>query len=129
MNRLDIAARYLIAQGVMGLVWWALLLADTSVRGWFVPDATAWPAARSLVFADLVMFCGGSIAAGVLALRRHRWARPAGWIALGSTAYATLVAVGWLLAPVDHWLGLAAMAPTLAMTGLAVAVVAKEPRT
>lgn len=111
-----LASSYLIVQGVAGLVWWVLLLAAEPVRDLFFPNADGWPAGRTLLLADVVMFGLVSILAGGLALRSHRWAGPVGWIALGATAYATLVAVGWLGQPIDHWLGAAAMAPTLLAT-------------
>lgn len=110
------ASTYLVIQGAAGLVWWVLLLIDSPMRDLFFDSPDGWLAGRTLVFAEVLMFGLVSIATGLLARIGHRWAAPAGWVVVGATAYATLVALGWLLEPVGHWLGVVLMMPTLAAT-------------
>ncbi len=107
---------YLIAQGIGGILWWIGLLSSERVRGWFVPEG--WEAARTLMIADLVLFGGGSVATGLAMLRRSQWASPLLWALTGVVAYATLVSVSWLDDPIGHWLGLAFMIPSLALTSI-----------
>ena len=126
MDRRSAAAWWLILQGAGGLVWWVLLLADTVVRDWYFADEAAWQAGRTLVFADVVLFGFGSIVAGWMSLADHRFARLARWFTVGAVAYATLVAAGWVLEPIDDWLGLLGMAPALVLTVFAVGVLDSE---
>ncbi len=110
---------YLIAQGVGGILWWIGLLSSERVRSWFVPDG--WQAARTLVIADIVLFGLGSVATGLALMRQSAWSVPMVWALTGVAAYATLVAAAWLAEPVEHWLGLAFMVPSLALTGIVAA--------
>ena len=66
------------------------------------------------------MFSVLSIVTGMLAMADHRHAAVVGWVFVGSAAYATLVAAGWLLEPVSHWLGLVLMVPSAILTLVAV---------
>lgn len=120
MHTARLASFYLVAQGLAGLLWWVLLLFASPVRDLFFTTEDAWLAGRTLIFADVVMFGVASIAAGFLSIRSLPWAQPVAWIALGATGYATLVAIGWILEPIAHWLGAALMLPTLAATCWAV---------
>lgn len=116
-----IAGLYLVFQGVAGLIWWVLLFGSANVREVFAGTEAGWLAARTMVFADVIMFGFASIATGLLALRRHRFARAAGWATVGATAYATLAAVGWMLDPVGRWVGAVVMFASLIATVAAVA--------
>lgn len=111
-----------MAQGVIGVLWWVLLYASSTVRDWFVAEA-GWPVARSLVAADVVGFGAGSIVVGLAVLQGRQWARGAVVALTAVTAYATLVAAAWVVAPVDRWLGLIAMTAALAMTALSARTV------
>ncbi|MEM9615673.1 MAG: hypothetical protein AAF962_23065 [Actinomycetota bacterium] len=117
------AVAYLAAQGAAGLAWWVLLLASDTVRDLFFVGAEGWASGRSLLLADVIVFALGSLAAAGLAHRRHSWARPAVWVVVGATAYATLVAVGWLIESIGEPLGPAMMAPALVGTGWAARLI------
>ena len=116
MRTAALASGYLIAQGLAGFLWWLLLFLSPAVQDLFFRSPEAWTSGRSIFIADVTMFGALSIAAGVLSLRRHRWATATSWMAVGATSYATLVAAGWLAEPVSHWIGLVLMIPTLLAT-------------
>jgi len=109
------ASWYLVVQGCLGLLWWLLLYVSPTVRAWFVADA-GWPVARSLVLADVLGFGVGSLIAGVAVAQGRQWAGGAVVAVTAVTAYATLVAMAWVVAPVDRVLPLVAMASALALT-------------
>lgn len=115
-------AGYLILQGLAGIGWWIGLTASAAFQDWFIaPDG--WLAARTVLVADVLLFGGGSILTGVLAMRRHRWCRTTMLVLVGVTAYATAVSAAWVFAPVQRWLGVVVMVPALVATCLAAAVV------
>lgn len=120
MNLRRLAIWYLVVQGCAAALWWVLLLANTAVRDWFFPEPAGWPAGRTLVFADIAMFSVLSIVAGALAWLNHRHAVVVGWMFVGSAVYATLVAAGWLLEPISHWLGLVLMVPSAMLTTVCI---------
>ncbi len=109
---------YLALQGAGGLAWWIGMFSSERIRSWFVPNG--WETAQTLVIADVVLFGFGSLMTALLLHRGSPWASPASWALLGVVAYATLTAVGWLSAPIAHWLGLLFMIPSLLLTAAVV---------
>lgn len=120
LARWQISSVYLVVQGVAGVGWWIGLNTSQGFQEWFVAPG-GWPAARTALVADVVLFGGGSILAGALSFRAHRHAPVVVLILVGVSAYATLVAAAWVGSPVERWLGVAVMVPALAAT-CAVAV-------
>ena len=108
---------YLLAQGVGTFVWWAAMRWSDGVRSRFIgEDEAAWEAARTILWADAIVFGAGSIAAAFAIATISRWRVPVVWVVVGASWYATLVAVGWTRAPIDRGLGLAVMIPAALLT-------------
>jgi hypothetical protein len=63
------AAAYLLAQAVLGGVWWILLATSPTVRSWFELLPHRRSALDSFLLADLAVFVGGSVIAGWLLWR------------------------------------------------------------
>lgn len=117
-----IVAAYLFLQGCSGIGWWVGLLASSTFQERFVAPG-GWPTARTVLVADIALFGGGSILAGLLVWRGHRWSRAVAAALVGVVAYATAVSVVWVSAPVDRSLGGVLMGLALVGTcGAAVAV-------
>lgn len=96
-NRRRLAAGYLVAQALLGIGWWVALSTTPAVRAWFelMPDRHG--GLDAFLFADLVVFIGGSAAGAWLVVRRSRWASLATAFTAGGTAYATLYLLGWVV--------------------------------
>lgn len=117
--RRRIAGWYLVAQGLATFAWWIAMARWLPFRDRFIaPDG--WPAARTILAADVVLVGGGSLAIGLLILGRHRHSGRLGLVLVGATAYATVVSAAWVRPPVDRWWGLIVMLGALAATTLAV---------
>jgi hypothetical protein len=118
------AIGYLLTQGLATVVWWLGLVTWPRFQELFVAPG-GWPAARTVLVADLVLFGGGSAVVGLLALAGHRLAPSAGLALIGVASYATAVSLAWVAPPVDRWLGPLVMVVALTATVLAVLVVAR----
>lgn len=121
------AGAYLLIQGILTFAWWIAMSQSITIRRWFVPSDAGWVVARELLVPDLVVFGAGSFAVGALVLARHRAAAVASWVLCGATVYATAIAWTWLGAPVEHWVGAAAMSAALVVTGAIAVNLTRSP--
>lgn len=113
---LPLSAAYLLAQSVLAVAWWALLLISPTSRAWFRPaDA---PDAMLLAFwlADLLCIAVGSLVAAWWLRVGHRRRIAALWFVGGAIAYAALYCVTLVAITREAWLGALLMVPAAAVT-------------
>ncbi len=110
------AVIWLCVQGVLGILWWVLVLAWPDFRALFVAPGAPPFTLHAYALPDAAIIIGGSFAAA-LGLRRERpWARPALWFTAGGVAYATLYCLLTALLSGGAWAAPALMAPAIALT-------------
>lgn len=115
MTSLRLAVGYLAGQAVMGVAWWLLMLASDAFRRLFFDDE-GWEITRTIMTADLLLYAGGAAVTALLLHRRSPLARPIGWITVGGTTYATILAISWWIDSTAEPLGAFAMAASLVLT-------------
>jgi hypothetical protein len=124
-----LAGLYLLLQGLACYAWWGLIASDPYGFGtMFIPLLTIERFANEALIADLVMFGGVSILAGVLAIGGSRGRRAVACIALGGVGYATLLTYGMWREERATDLALAMMLASLAATALAVLALMRPRR-
>ena len=121
------ASLYFLAQGSLGLLWWAVVLAWPATRSAFLPPTLTGAALFALLVPDLLVFVGGSLATGALAARRHGLARPAAFVTLGGTSYATLYSTTATLYGGGGWWGPAFMVAATLGTVWATGRAGRDP--
>jgi len=88
--RRKLAALYLALQGLLGIVWCAMVLACPEVGEWFSPPGAPRFVLHSFWLPDLVIVVGGSLGAAYAIAKARPWAPPATWLTAGGVTYATL---------------------------------------
>ena len=105
---------YLVAQGVLTLAWWAMLLTMPTARRHFLPRDAPDVMLLAFLAPDLVLFAGASLLASIGLSRGARWAWPVLCLHAGAAAYAALYCIALtILTGGGAWLGAALMAPSL----------------
>jgi hypothetical protein len=108
-------AAYHLLQALATLGWWTAVATSPQVRTVFAfgdDGASLW----QFLPADLLFWCGGSLAVAVAAWSGRRWAGAASWVLLGAVgcSWAHSVALAWQARA--GWSGVALMAIAVAMT-------------
>jgi len=116
-----LAAGYLALQAVLGVAWWAALLASPAIRSWFELMPERHSGLDAFFFADVVMFIGGSASSAIAIVRRWSTAPLLTAFTAGGTAYATLHLAGWVLLERSGAVGMVPMAAATVLTS-AIAV-------
>jgi hypothetical protein len=125
-----VASAYLVAQGVLGALWWVALFTVPAVRSRFELMADRPSGLDAYLLADLALFVGGSVAAAAAIWRRSPWATVVASFTAGAVAYATLHLLGWVVLEGTAAIGLVPMAAALvASTAIALGTrgAAREP--
>jgi hypothetical protein len=90
-----IAAGYLAAQAVLGILWWVALTTSTTVRGWFELMPGEAQVMDAFAFADVIVVVGSALGAwGIVADKR--WTSAVLWFTAGAIVYPTVYLFGWL---------------------------------
>jgi hypothetical protein len=92
-----VCAFFLVAEAVVALAIWVLMLLDPSRGAWFLPPDVPPELIRTFMVADLALFVAAPLAAGHAVFHRLTWARPALWFHAGAVVYAALW-TAWQLA-------------------------------
>lgn len=117
----SLAGLYLLLQGLACYAWWGLLWADPLRFGpKFFRLRALEQFVEDVVLADVAMYGGISVLAGLLAMMGLRGHRAVACIALGGVAYATLVTVGMWRHERATDLALAMMLASLIATVLSI---------
>jgi hypothetical protein len=98
------------------VVWWAIVLTVPTMRSLFFPSRLPDLTMYALLFADLPLYAGASLLAGIGVFRRADWAKGLVLVHLGASLYATLYSLGFAVMTGDGWLSLALMAPSSLIT-------------
>jgi len=118
---------YLLAQAGLTVAWWVGLVSSARFRGWFELESAQPQVLDAFVVADLIVFVGGSVVAGIMIARRSAVASLATAATAGGAAYATLYLAAWVIAGGHGWLGLVPMtAATVITTAIALWVSAER---
>jgi hypothetical protein len=89
-------ASYLLAQTLLGIVWWVTLATSTSVRSWFELMPEHHAVMDAFVFADLAVVVVGSALSAWAIEREVAWAVPMVAFTAGGIVYPTLYLLGWV---------------------------------
>lgn len=120
-------AGYLIAQAVLGVLWWSALLSAPTVRDWFDLVPTRRSGLDAFALADAAVFIGGSSVSAWAVWTGSRWSTLATSFTVGGIAYATLYLLNWVVLEGTGAAGLAPMGVALILTSvIAVRTSAKE---
>jgi hypothetical protein len=111
-----LAVAYLSLQGVAGAAWWIALAFHPPTRACFKPPEAADWSILAFWLADLSLFVGGSLLAGLLLAIRSPAAGAALWFTAGAVSYATLYCLGLSFLTNTVWLASATMLPAMFMT-------------
>ena len=117
-----LAAAYLALQGVLGIAWWAGVLAWPAFRARFEPPDAAPVSLTSFWLADLVFVVAGSLLAAHGIARWRPWAQAAPLVVAGAVGYATLYCVALSAATGAAWTMSVLMLPAAALTALCAGV-------
>ena len=109
MRRLTIGI--LAAEGLLGLAWTALLLAEPDAGSWFLPEGIDPGLIRTFLIADVVFFALLPLTAALGLRRRAKWALAALWTHAGGIGYAALWGWGLVAVTGDGLLGALLMTP------------------
>jgi len=106
---------FLVVQGLGGLAWWIVLLTVPTSRRLFVAPGAPEVTLLAFVFADLILYVGGSLAAAYGLFRCRAWGWPILCVHAGAAAYASLYVLTLAVWSGSVTAGAAFMAPSLAV--------------
>jgi protein-S-isoprenylcysteine O-methyltransferase Ste14 len=110
------SARFMMLQGIAGIVWWLMIWLWPTCRPWFFYMDEAQLTLRSILLPDLLLFVLGSLTTSVMLYRQHPWACLFLAGVMGATSYATLYCLGISLLTGHAWLATVMMSATMGMT-------------
>ena len=94
-------------------MWWVAVVLSPEQRGRYIAVGTPDVLLIPLAAADLVLYCGGSLAGAIGLARAARWAWPVLCVHAGAAAHAaTFCLLQWPFAP-ETWRAAVLMAPAL----------------
>jgi hypothetical protein len=106
---------FLVVQGLGGLAWWIVLLTVPTSRRFFLAPGAPEATLLAFVFADLILYAGGSLAAAYGLFRDRPWGWPILCVHAGAAAYASLYVLTLAAWSGSVTAGAALMAPSLAV--------------
>ncbi len=110
-----LGALFLVVQGLGGLAWWIVLLTIPTSRRFFLAPGAPEVTLLAFVFADLLLYAGGSLAAAYGLFRCRPWGWPILCVHAGAAAYASLYVLTLAAWSGSVTAGAALMAPSLAV--------------
>lgn len=110
-----IRAVYFVIQALGTLAWWVLIAASPGWRAWFAFGDDG-ESLRLFLAADLIFWCGGSLAVGHGEWHGNRWTGPARLVLCGAMACSVLHAASLAAISGAGWPGVFLMLPALMAT-------------
>jgi len=114
--RRALATAYFGLQGLVGILWWAMVLAWPEVCDRFVPPGAPLFVLHAFWLPDLVIVVAGSLGAAYAIARARPWASPAAWLTAGGVTYAALYFLLLSVYSGGAWEATAVMAPALVLS-------------
>jgi len=114
--RRALPALYLALQGLLGIAWWAMVLAWPEVCERFTPPGAPRYVLYAFWLPDLVIVVAGSFGAAFAIAKARPWAPPAAWLTAGGVTYATFYFLLLSVYSGGAWAATIVMVPAFVLT-------------
>jgi len=114
------AGFYFLLQGLLGLMWWAIIIVTPDSRNLFLPSGVPQITLLGFWLADGTFFVFGSLYCGLSLLLQKRFHAKLFWFIAGGISYAAFYCLGLSIVAKGGWLMTVVMLVAMSITVLIV---------